>query len=130
MPMLISSVVSNVVNGVLGYYLVHCTEYGWIGAAVARSVGNVVLVPCVIVGMGFGLGEKKRTGDGGDYETIVQVDEEGLREDDGEIENKNSQEFLHHLWEGFVIKDALSFKAIIEFLDLGIPGALQIMFEW
>ena len=52
----------------------------------------------------------------------ITDDEEGSDEDD--------KEFLCHILEGFVLSEALSAKALIEFLALGFPGMLQMMFEW
>ncbi|KAL7468230.1 hypothetical protein ACHAXS_008460 [Conticribra weissflogii] len=157
MPMLFSSVACNLVNAILGYYLVKYTEMGWIGAAVARSASNVVLVPGVIFGMVGGMGggdkrmkeTKRESGCGvGMVENAVKGDSRGLyqeiKEDavwndangqvvgNGEIEmrDEDDKEFLHHLWTGFVASEALSLKSVVGFLELGIPGALQVMFEW
>jgi hypothetical protein len=49
-------------------------------------------------------------------------DQNGSKEDDSD--------FLRGMWKGFVVSEALSGKAITEFLQLGIPGMLQLMFEW
>jgi len=155
MPMLFSSMVCNLVNVILGYYLVKYTDMGWIGAAVARSVSNVVLVPGVIFGMAGGMGggtrkkESKAEAGGvkmvenvipgdsrGCYDEIKEdavlndVSGQAVTDDDGAMIDEDDKEFLHHLWTGFVVSDALSLKAVVEFLELGIPGALQVMFEW
>ena len=167
-PMLITAIVTNVVNLCLGYYLVHSTRYGWLGAAIARSVANFVTVPTVLFCMTIGLGGKRgggvgrddtslttsTDGDGGDSflpltirrasfdhratpreemnVVVANVDYNSLSNNNkNDIEEeKDDVEFLHHIWEGFVPREALSPTAIIEFLRIGIPGMLQVMFEW
>jgi hypothetical protein len=54
----------------------------------------------------------------------------GNRADNGYECEKDDSEFLRHIWEGFVVSEALSYSAIMEFLRIGIPGMLQVMFEW
>ena len=149
-PMLISTLFCNIVNIGLGYYLVHCTAWGWLGAAVAHSVGEVIKVPSVLLCMVFGLGDSGNDGienERGDYSDDTSdvsyksnpqdmqscrvptaICDENVNEDDEDDED--DVEFLHHIWEGFVPKEALSPAAIIEFLRIGIPGMLQVMFEW
>ncbi|KAL7535978.1 hypothetical protein ACHAXR_007509 [Thalassiosira sp. AJA248-18] len=134
MPLVKAAVVCNVVNIGVGYYLVHCTNWGWMGAAVARSTGNVVMIPTALIGMVMRSDGSENAGqecssdisqgpDGSNYlETDKRVDEDESSE--------NESGFLHHLWEGFVVSEALNAKAIIEFLSLGLPGMLQLMFEW
>lgn len=167
-PMLITAIVTNVVNLCLGYYLVHSTRCGWLGAAIARSVANFVTVPTVLFCMTIGLGGKRGGGvgrddtslttstdsDGGDSflpltirrasfdhratpreemnVVVANVDYNSLSNNNkNDIEEeKDDVEFLHHIWEGFVPREALSPTAIIEFLRIGIPGMLQVMFEW
>eukprot|EP00579_Thalassiosira_antarctica_P018695 CAMPEP_0201949718 /NCGR_PEP_ID=MMETSP0903-20130614/56114_1 /ASSEMBLY_ACC=CAM_ASM_000552 /TAXON_ID=420261 /ORGANISM="Thalassiosira antarctica, Strain CCMP982" /LENGTH=543 /DNA_ID=CAMNT_0048492927 /DNA_START=95 /DNA_END=1723 /DNA_ORIENTATION=+ len=122
MPMLVSQLICNVINLSLGYYLVHFTKLGWIGAAIARSVGSVSLVPTLLMGMVMGLGEDSS-------ENAKDI----KRHDDIESEsqqNVDDKEFLQHIWEGFVAKEALSPTAIKEFLLLGFPGMLQSVFAW
>jgi len=146
MPMLMAMVVNNVVNVAVGYYLVYWTEWGWMGAAVARSVGNMALLPTlVVVGL---LGDKKsggseesdvRTtnGDERDAQLYLEVEKtdnqrkNGDEDDDSANNNMDDNtQFLHHLWEGFIPRKSLSIDAIIEFLSIGIPGMAQLMFEW
>ena len=52
-----------------------------------------------------------------------------LEVDDTDSE-KDDSEFLQHIWEGFVVSETLSSNAIMEFLQIGVPGMLQVMFEW
>lgn len=91
MAMLYACIVSNTVNILAGYYFVYCTSMGWIGAAVSRTVSNVVaaLILCVYM---------KLNGLFGTF------------------------------WSGWELKKA--FGGIREFISLGVPGMLQIMFEW
>ena len=133
MPMLISTILCNLVNGFLGYYLVHYTEWGWFGAAVARSVGNFITVPtiviCTIIGGDTGRSKDYHVAASfGDWDTQQYLEVEAAVNNDKD--NEEDKEFLQHLVEGFVIKEGLSAKAIIEFLSLGFPGMLQTMFEW
>ena len=143
MPMLISSIVCNVVNLGLGYYLVHFTKWGWMGAALARAVGNAVMVPVILTSMIMGLGGNrsicvKRKENVVNSEKITFLNGVmsdlgpgcGKEEEGGDGEEKDDVDFLWRIWEGFVISEALNLNAIIEFLDLGIPGMLQVMFEW
>ena len=130
-PMLITAVVYNAVNLGLGYYLVHWTTWGWIGAAVARTVANFVTVPTVLLCMAIGSGDP---GERGNYTDLLKnVDEwktqRYLEMDDTDSE-KDDSEFLRHIWEGFVVSEALSSNAIMKFLRIGVPGMLQVMFEW
>ncbi|KAL7548133.1 hypothetical protein ACHAWF_011428 [Thalassiosira exigua] len=139
MPMLMAAFVCIGVNLFLGYYLVRWTRLGWMGAAVAKSVGNITSVPAVLLGMKIDLG---RSNSGNDcHEEFRTINDEwgtqnyletGVkrRNQSSEDEAGGDPEFLNHLWEGFVVKKALSSKAIIEFLSLGVPGMLQLMFEW
>jgi Na+-driven multidrug efflux pump len=169
-PMLITAIVTNIVNLGLGYYIVHATSYGWLGAAIARSIANFVTVPTVLFCMTIGLGGKRRGGggevgrddentstttatnnsDGGRDEFLplqirrASFDHRATPREEMNVvveysvsnnindieEEKDDVEFLHHIWEGFVLREALSPTAIIEFLRIGIPGMLQVMFEW
>jgi Na+-driven multidrug efflux pump len=168
--MLITAIVTNIVNLGLGYYIVHATSYGWLGAAIARSIANFVTVPTVLFCMTIGLGGKRRGGggevgrddentstttatnnsDGGRDEFLplqirrASFDHRATPREEMNVvveysvsnnindieEEKDDVEFLHHIWEGFVLREALSPTAIIEFLRIGIPGMLQVMFEW
>ena len=146
MPMLVSAIVSNLVNGILGYYLVHDTDWGWEGAAIARSVGNVLTVPTVILCM---MGEERKDKSGKDHNVVssshmevnddewgtqryLEVDNDNRTSEHGMNVNDihNDKEFVKHLVDGFVISEGLSAKAIVDFLHLGFPGMLQVMFEW
>lgn len=50
---------------------------------------------------------------------------------DAECRKETDAEFLRHVYDGFISwEDALSPKAIGDFMRLGIPGMLQVMFEW
>ncbi len=146
-PMLVATIVCNLVNAVLGYYLVRYTTWGWMGAAFARSIGNMVTVPSVIFGMVMGWGERDESNDnanknngssaglvnnGWDTQQYLEVDSgrSTHNTNDNSGPKENDKEFLHHLWQGFVLSEALSWRAIIEFLHLGLPGMLQVMFEW
>ncbi|KAL7549608.1 hypothetical protein ACHAWF_013482 [Thalassiosira exigua] len=107
-PMMLAASISNVVNVGAGYYLVNRTSWGWLGAAWALSLGRIVALPCMIFGMA-------RCGD------EIPVD------DDDEEDYKH---LFSHLWEGFDPKLALDAKAVTTWLGLGVPGMLQLMFEW
>ncbi|KAL7440210.1 hypothetical protein ACHAXM_007015 [Skeletonema potamos] len=118
-PMIISAVVANIVNVGLGYYLVNCTEWGWLGAAFARSVGAILMLPALILSMMYcERGQLMIISNNNDDDETTKK-EEGM---DGQL--------FHHLWEGFQPSQALSFKAVVKFLELGIPGMFQLMFEW
>jgi hypothetical protein len=56
------------------------------------------------------------------WKTLLEVDDTDSEKDDSE--------FLQHIWEGFVVSETLSSNAIMEFLQIGVPGMLQVMFEW
>ena len=90
-PMLYVAIASNIVNAALGYYLVYHTQWGWLGAAVARTVCNMCLslflLPYVIMS--------------------------GL---------------VETFWSG--IHPQAAIRGVGEFLALGIPGMLQLCFEW
>mmetsp|Transcript_15516 Transcript_15516/g.31418 ORF Transcript_15516/g.31418 Transcript_15516/m.31418 type:complete len:612 (-) Transcript_15516:28-1863(-) len=117
-PMIISAVVSNVVNVALGYYLVNCTEWGWLGAAVARSVGAILMLPALILSMVY-------------CERGEAMKMASKSNDDDDATNEGSDgKLFQHLWEGFQPSQALTIKAVVKFLDLGLPGMFQVMFEW
>jgi hypothetical protein len=137
-PMLITAVVTNAVNLGLGYYLVHCTAWGWMGAAVARTVANFVTVPTVLLCMVIGSGKSGEYDDSADpprndderkTQRYLEVDV-GDRTDNEDDIVKDDSEFLRQIWEGFIVSEALSYGAIMEFLRIGVPGMLQVMFEW
>lgn len=48
-PMVIVSAVVNIINIVLGYYLVNYTSAGWLGAAIARTVSNIFFPILLII---------------------------------------------------------------------------------
>jgi MATE family multidrug resistance protein len=50
-PMVVSAVVCVLVNTGSGYYMVNYTRLGWLGAALARTLGNVSMLPAVFLGM-------------------------------------------------------------------------------
>jgi Na+-driven multidrug efflux pump len=128
MPMLFSSVICNVVTTSVGYYLVHWTTWGWLGAAIARSAGEVILVPSILMAMIMGWGEEEGNSSGTknvDERTVLMSSDSNLDSVD-----ENDREFLQQLMDGLVVSDALHPSAVIEFLTLGLPGMLQLMFEW
>jgi Na+-driven multidrug efflux pump len=138
-PMLITAVVYNAVNLGLGYYLVRWTTYGWIGAAVARTVANFLTVPTVLVCMAIGTGNPVEGKDNTDLsrnvdewktQRYLEVDAGDGTDNQKNDSEKDDSEFLRHIWEGFVVSEALSSSAIMEFLRIGVPGMLQVMFEW
>ena len=127
-PMLISSVVCNSVTISLGYYLVYYTAWGWLGAAVARSAGQMVQVPVILMAMIMGWGEED--------DKVIETNENEesseliVKANIKNIDNDDDIEFFKQLTGGFVISDALNSAAIFEFLSLGLPGMLQLIFEW
>ncbi|KAL9185009.1 hypothetical protein ACHAXT_002786 [Thalassiosira profunda] len=120
LPMLISTGVDIFINVVVGYYMVHFTEWGWMGAAIAKTIGNIALVPAIFVCMAMLDSRKSHTSNRRENQSSCGYDEMV----------ENHADFLRHLWEGFVVREALSASAFIEFLSLGIPGMLQVLFEW
>lgn len=90
---LISTGVDIFINVVLGYYLVHFTEWGWMGAAIAKTIGNIALVPAIFV-------------------CLAMLDRRHLHMNNGrqngsscgdEAAESSHVDFLRHLWEGFVL---------------------------
>lgn len=90
-PMLLVSVVANLVNVGLGYYLVYHTSWGWLGVSLARTACNITFLLLLLP-----------------Y-TIWS----GL---------------LDTFWTGIHVPEAMA--GIPQFLSLGIPGMLQLCFEW
>jgi len=90
-PMLYVAILANFINTGLGYYLVYHTTWGWIGAAIARTICNIsyllLLLPYTI--------------------------HSGLADT---------------FWDGLQLQKAI--RGIPEFLSLGVPGMLQLCFEW
>lgn len=132
MPMLISSVICNIVTISVGYYLVHCTSWGWLGAAIARSVGEVVLVPAILIAMmmGYGGNESDNVDQVVSSERMKLVTGTERTDSTASSVDENDIEFLQQLMDGFVLSDAVHPAALTEFLALGFPGMLQLMFEW
>lgn len=95
LPMILAAMTGLLVNIILGYYLVYYTHWGWLGAALARSIGFMVLLPTVFVGI-----------------------------------YHSDRELLSHVATGFILKEAITKNAVSKFLSLGVPGMLQLMFEW
>lgn len=140
-PMLVSAVAAIFVNVGLGYHLVRWTDWGWTGASVAYSIGNVVLAPTALLGIMMCSGRSSRSkntssqssNDDHQWDTQQYLEVDTTQNASDNLDNEGTEddtEFLHHLWEGFVVSEALSTKAITEFLSLGFPGMLQCMFEW
>ena len=168
-PMLLAAVACNVANLICGWYFVQ--RYGWMGAALARSIGNAVEVPTILCCMlwkgrrsatatGPSSSRRKRTlpaandckmilcdsgcsssgGDTDEWGTQQYLEIGGCRKFsftkgsmvmDAECQKESDAEFLRHVYDGFVSwEEALSVKALGNFLRLGIPGMLQVMFEW
>ncbi len=137
MPALVAVVVYNVVSFLLGYYLVRWTEWGWLGAAVARTVADILTVPAILVAAivfpgdeeGDDTSELSRHRD--ELDPLGYLEEESVS-DAGSRDGckKDDSNFLHDMWKGCVVSEALNTNAIVEFLHLGIPGMLQVMFEW
>lgn len=127
-PMLISSVVCNIVTLAVGYYLVQYSRWGWLGAAIARSVGEVALVPAILMAMITGCGEDESNNgiDPSERVELVSATEKA----NSDVDSVDDREFLQQLIDGFVISDALHPSALMEFISLGFPGMLQLMFEW
>ena len=94
-PMVFAAVVGVLVNFSVGYYLVSISNFGWLGAAIARTLGSMTMLPTLFIGMYF-----------------------------------SDREFLSHVWSGFRLKEAITTRQIKKFLNLGIPGMAQMMFEW
>ncbi|KAL7551703.1 hypothetical protein ACHAWF_014892 [Thalassiosira exigua] len=131
-PMLRAALVCIVVNIGLGYYLVHWTDWGWMGPAVAKSAGNIASVAAALLGL-VGRDKNHQCSDTqpskrSEYmtQTYLDVSDES-RNGDGNV--SDDSEFLQHLWEGFVFSEALTSSAIFDFLSLGVPGMLQVLFQ-
>jgi hypothetical protein len=136
MPALVVVLVYNVVNSLLGYYLVRWTEWGWLGAAVARTVADILTVPTILVAASAFPG-----GEGDDRHDLSRYRDEldplGYLEEESVSDaisrdccKEDDSTFLQDMWSGFVVGEALKANTILEFLRLGIPGMLQVMFEW
>lgn len=90
-PMLFVSIVANITNCGFGYYFVYHTEWGWLGAALARTICNMSFLLCLLpYVIGSGLAKS--------------------------------------FWTGIHVTEAI--QGIPQFLALGIPGMLQLCFEW
>jgi len=121
------------------------TSWGWMGAAVAQSVGNILLIPTLLIGMAISSGCSESGDDcSDDHSSNNEISDSHKNHVNLEVGNNNTDEsafdkdrskedeakFLHHLWDGFLVREAFSASAIMEFLSLGFPGMLQVMFEW
>jgi len=162
-PVLISVVGYNIISCALGYYLVcvNGSKYGWLGAALARTIADILTLPLIVIAAILYPGSDASSssssgGGGGENEDELDPlgyldadrnndednnnhknkhddddDDDDDKVDDGTNRNrKDDSKFLHEIWKGCVIQTAIQPKAIIEFLTLGIPGMLQVMFEW
>ena len=103
-PMVVAAIVSNIVNAGAGYYLVNFTEMKWLGAAAARTLASMSLLPTMFI--------------------VLHYSEED------ESCDISTEEWLKHVWSGMKASSALTRKAIHKFLSLGIPGMAMLMFEW
>ena len=82
-----------------------------------RTVGNVVLIPTVLVAMMMGgSADSSPPSENGETLSILASDGNDWQKEE------NDNEFLHHLWEGFVLSEALKPSAVLQFLKLGLPG--------
>jgi len=116
-PMLITAAVSLLVNVILGYYLVRYTHFGWLGAAVARTFSFIISIPVVLLSVRLSMSSDR-------------VESAAAGKCEGDEKMSDGVEFLQELWKGFVLRDAVSWDALREFFTLGVPGMLQVMFEW
>ena len=103
-PMVVAAIVSNIVNAGAGYYLVNFTEMKWLGAAAARTLGSMSLLPTMLIVL---------------YSS---------KED--EAWDISTEEWLKQVRSGMKASSALTRKSINKFLSLGIPGMAMLMFEW
>jgi MATE family multidrug resistance protein len=92
-PMFYVSMVSNVINIVVGYYLVYHTSWGFLGAALARTIANISF-PLILL-------------------LYAYCDRHTLKS------------FWHGGWH---LGNAV--RGIPIFLQLGVPGMLQLGLEW
>jgi Na+-driven multidrug efflux pump len=157
LPVLISVVGYNIISLVLGYYLVCVsTKYGWLGAALARTIADIVTLPLIVIAaifypgsdasescssssdenedeldpLGYLDADRNNDEDNNHNHNISNNYDDKIDDDNDTNNRKDDSKFLHEIWKGCVIQDAIQPKAIIEFLSLGIPGMLQVMFEW
>ena len=84
-----------------------------------RTVGNVMLVPTVLVAIMMGSGSADSSSPTAVSETLSILASDG---NDSAQQEGNDNKFLHHLWEGFVPNEALKPSAVLQFLKLGLPG--------
>ncbi len=104
-PLVISALVNNVVNVCAGFYLVHYTEWGWLGAAVAKTLGNVSLIPTLLLTL------RVRSRSENDKNPLIG-------------------DYFVDIWGESFPWDSFSIDSLSEFLGLGIPGMFQLVFEW
>ncbi|EJK44870.1 hypothetical protein THAOC_36556 [Thalassiosira oceanica] len=95
---------------------VRYTHFGWLGAAVARTFTFVISIPVVLLSVRLSMSDR--------------VESAAVGKCEGDKKMSDGVEFLQELWKGFVLRDAVSWDALQEFFTLGVPGMLQVMFEW
>lgn len=93
------------------------THLGWLGAAVARTVGSVLSIPVVLLSVMLGLNSDR-------------AESAAAGECEGDKKISDGTEFLRELWKGFELREAACCDAFRDFFTLGVPGMLQVMFEW
>eukprot|EP00978_Attheya_sp_CCMP212_P013104 scaffold32770_cov37-Attheya_sp.AAC.4 len=117
-PMLHVAIASNVLHIALGYYLVYSTSWGWLGAAVARTVCNMSLLLFLLCYIWYSKRtlikrtQSSRTQDQHQYQTIIQTTTTTTT-------ITERKEML--VWTtGWNWREA--WGGVGEFLSLGIPG--------
>ena len=90
-PMFVVSILANVFNIASGYYLIHYSELGWLGATFARTATNVSFLVLLSVYLLY-------------------------------------SDSFSTFWTK--IEPSKAVQGIPIFLELGIPGMLQLCFEW
>ena len=105
LPLLYVAVMANLINIGFGYYLTYHTSIGWLGAAIARTVCHVSFLLLMVVYLW--------------YSEVGKLYWKPIWGDRGIVRSFTSWSTWCEAYEG-----------IPEFVDLGIPGALQLCFEW
>jgi len=100
-PLVIAALVNNAINICAGFYLVHYTAWGWLGAAVAKTLGNVSLIPTLLITLRL----------------------------ESRSENEKSH-YFQEIWGDSFPWESFCIDSFSEFLGLGIPGMFQLVFEW
>lgn len=90
-PMVMTSVLANIINICVGYGLVYYTEFSYLGAAIALSCNYISLLVFVVPYLA--------------WSGVTEV-----------------------FWDGLHLQEAI--LGVPEFLSFGIPGMLQMIFEW